>query len=131
MNPQRHTPMDPAEMRKGSAVRLPPRGTRPGANASSPAMQGRVRPGRGRRPASLHPCNQSRPVLKFHSSFSPRDITAAMPADQPWGNPVASALQGIPGQTFLAKKNRASGTRQKRRNNQSEATRTWSRKSKH
>ncbi len=42
MNPQRHTQMDPAEMREGSAVRLPPRGTRPGANASSPAMQGRV-----------------------------------------------------------------------------------------
>ena len=71
MNPQRHTPMDPAEMREGSAVRLPPRGTRPGANASSPAMQGRVcaRGGAGGRRHLVHATS---PVLEFPSSFTPR-----------------------------------------------------------
>ena len=72
MNPQRHTPMDPAEMREGSAVRLPPRGTRPGANASSPAMQGRVcaRGGAGGRRHLVHATS---PVLEFPSSFTPRE----------------------------------------------------------
>ena len=127
MNPQRYIPMNPRSDAEGHR-RPVATAARPGANASPPAMQGRVRPGRGRRPASLRPRNQS---LSFIHLSEPRDIAAAMLADQPWGNPVASALQGIPGQTFLAKKKGASGTRQKRRNNQSGATRTWSLKSKH
>ena len=71
MNPQRYILMDPR--RDAEGLRRPvATAARPGANASSPAMQGRVcaRGGAGGRRHLVHATS---PVLEFPSSFTPRE----------------------------------------------------------